>query len=348
MNLSTIKGCIFGGAIGDALGKPVEKMEYKKIVEEFGFDGITDLLVNEDGIAETTDDTQMTVFAAEGVLRAEIKANEVGIAHYPSIIYQSYLRWLITQDIEHNIEVPKDGWLFDDKTSFPTRDIDMNLVTILSAGKIGNTTRPINRNKSCNGITKIVPIGLTFDTHVAFEAATEVSAITHGHPTGYLAGGYLAYVISLLVKKVDLEEAIYKATLKLRENPNSKELLEKIYLAMSLAEENIADHKAIEKIGKGWNAEEALAIAIYSIFKHKNKYTDFYKKAVLCSINHDGDSNTTGNITGSIVGAFLGIKFLPREWVNKIESKNMLDQISSDLFQKYENTDEWMERYPAV
>ena len=38
--LDSVSGCIFGGAIGDALGYPVEFMKYKSIINEYGDDGI--------------------------------------------------------------------------------------------------------------------------------------------------------------------------------------------------------------------------------------------------------------------------------------------------------------------
>ncbi|MDI3482031.1 MAG: hypothetical protein PWQ97_1686 [Tepidanaerobacteraceae bacterium] len=65
------RDCLLGGAIGDALGWPVEFLRLK-IKNKYGKEGITDL-VSENGKAEITDDTQMTLFTAEGLLRAESK-----------------------------------------------------------------------------------------------------------------------------------------------------------------------------------------------------------------------------------------------------------------------------------
>src|SRR5262252_4934383 len=39
---SRVRGCLLGGAIGDALGAPVEFMRLEEIKERFGPDGITD------------------------------------------------------------------------------------------------------------------------------------------------------------------------------------------------------------------------------------------------------------------------------------------------------------------
>ena len=65
------RGCLLGGAIGDALGAPVEFMSLDRIMRKFGPEGIQDLQVDPTGKAQITDDIQMTLFAAEGILRAQ-------------------------------------------------------------------------------------------------------------------------------------------------------------------------------------------------------------------------------------------------------------------------------------
>lgn len=44
-----------------------------------------------------TDDTQMTLFTVEGMLRAIVRGRERGICHPPSVIHLVYIRWLHTQ-----------------------------------------------------------------------------------------------------------------------------------------------------------------------------------------------------------------------------------------------------------
>ena len=70
------KGCILGGAIGDALGRPIELKKLKEIKATYGSKGINNLTLNDKGIAEITDDTQMTLFTAEGILRANLKRED--------------------------------------------------------------------------------------------------------------------------------------------------------------------------------------------------------------------------------------------------------------------------------
>jgi len=91
-----IKACLLGGAIGDALGAPVEFDDLAKIRARFGPEGVTDFVPAYGREGAITDDTQMTLFTAEGVLRAHVRGVERGICHPPSVIHHAYLRWLLT------------------------------------------------------------------------------------------------------------------------------------------------------------------------------------------------------------------------------------------------------------
>jgi ADP-ribosylglycohydrolase len=94
-----VRGCLLGGAVGDALGWPVEFASLAEIRARFGRDGITELVIDPAlGAAAITDDTQMTLFTAEGLLRGICRAHHKGIGGPESCLGTSYLRWLVTQD----------------------------------------------------------------------------------------------------------------------------------------------------------------------------------------------------------------------------------------------------------
>ncbi len=59
-----------GGAIGDALGAPIEFLSYDAIIDKFGKNGVQTYVEHPKGKGEFTDDTQMLLFTAEGLLRA--------------------------------------------------------------------------------------------------------------------------------------------------------------------------------------------------------------------------------------------------------------------------------------
>ena len=91
------QGCLLGGAVGDALGAPVEFLRRTEILKRFGPRGIVDLAPAYGKVGAITDDTQMTLFTAEGMLRAYVRGMLRGICHQPSMIHKAYLRWLYTQ-----------------------------------------------------------------------------------------------------------------------------------------------------------------------------------------------------------------------------------------------------------
>jgi ADP-ribosylglycohydrolase len=73
-------GCILGGAAGDALGAPVEFMKRSEILARFGPQGIRDFAPAYGRIGAITDDTQMTLFTAEGLIRAWVRGLDRGRA----------------------------------------------------------------------------------------------------------------------------------------------------------------------------------------------------------------------------------------------------------------------------
>lgn len=64
--------CLLGGAIGDALGSAAESMSHAQILDRFGPGGITDYAEAYGGKGKITDDTQMTLFTAEDLLRGQM------------------------------------------------------------------------------------------------------------------------------------------------------------------------------------------------------------------------------------------------------------------------------------
>ena len=74
-----MRGCLFGGAVGDALGAPVEFERLDGILERFGPAGVTDLEQVFGRVGAVTDDTQMTLFTAEGLVRMHLRAVSRGV-----------------------------------------------------------------------------------------------------------------------------------------------------------------------------------------------------------------------------------------------------------------------------
>jgi hypothetical protein len=83
-------------------------------------------------------------------------------------------------------------------------------------------------------------------------------------------------------------------------------LMAMVNKALELAKKDIPDHEAISQLGEGWTGDEALAIAIYCAMRHLDSVED----AIIASVNHDGDSDSTGSVCGNIMGAIYGYEHI--------------------------------------
>ena len=95
-----------------------------------------------------------------------------------------------------------------------------------------------------------------------------------------------------------------------------------------LAKTDMPDVEAIERIGGGWTGHETLAIAIYSAAKHSDSFED----AIVSSVNHSGDSDSTGAICGNIMGMLLGRSAIPEYYTKDLELLDVIEEIATDLF----------------
>lgn len=354
-SLSNFTGCLLGGGIGDALGAPTEFMQLEEILEEYGLDGVTDYVEFPAGQGKITDDTQMLPFTADGLLRSIQIANirKIGGANF-QIWQQSYLRWLYTQDKGLSDEALKgvnlDGWLIKEKKLFSTRAPGLTCLGALRSGKAGTMKNPINDSKGCGGIMRIAPAGLVLsDPGTAFKIGCELAAITHGHPTGYLASGAFAAIISYLNEGYKLSDAISSTIQLLKSYPNHEETLEAINKAVKLSEKPNPSFQNIMEFGEGWIAEEALSISLYCALS----YPDDFEKSVILAINHSGDTDSTGALTGNLLGLILGEEGIPSKWIKNLELSDVIKTVGEDLYKEATNKttdlydDVWEKKYPA-
>ncbi len=339
------RGCLLGGAIGDALGRPVEFLSLPDIQQQYGAGGTQDLRLAEYGQAEFTDDTQMTLFTAEGILRAQTRGILKGITHPPSIVFYAYQRWLLTQGYQRvaEYEWAYDGWLFGIEELYERRGPGNTCLTALYSRTQGTMEEPINNSKGCGGVMRAAPAGLFYEKNEAFKRGAEFAALTHGHPSGYLSAGTLAFLISSLMDGTDIETAVADSLAELQQYAGHEECTASLEKAVDFSKKDLPDTEAIPQIGEGWVGEEALAISVYCALK----YREDFKSALIAAVNHGGDSDSTGAIAGNIVGAYLGLGKIPPGWVEKIELRDVLMQTADDLFDGYLGKGVDWDRYPG-
>lgn len=322
-----IHSCLMGGAIGDALGAAVEFMSLPEIRSSFGKNGLQDYAPAYGSIGAITDDTQMTLFTLEGILRARLRFLGRGLCHIPAVVYHAYIRWLITQqciDPELLDETINSGWLIQQDELHSRHTPGNSCISSLQQYPgMGTMDEPINNSKGCGGVMRIAPIG--FFVADPFQTGCEIAALTHGHPSGYLSAGFLAEVIHLLDSDHSISDAIQAARNRLKQFSRHQEVLQAVDHAIRLAENNEASPENVAKLGEGWVAEEALAISLYCTMVAQD-----FRHGVLLAVNHSGDSDSTGAITGNLLGMIYGIDGIPAEWIAHLEVRNMIEEMVED------------------
>ena len=357
-----VRGSLFGGAVGDALGYPVEFLRSREIFKRYGEKGICEYRL-ENGQALISDDTQMSLFTACGLLYGDTRYRMRGMgAPMETYIYAACLDWLSTQRGGEPEE--KVSWLCNVPALYSLRAPGNTCLAALGSGQMGTMEKPFNNRKGCGGVMRVAPVALFCkntgekDRIKAIDKlGAAAAAITHGHPLGWLPSAALVHVISRLIYGGrtygqglrDILRECEDTLLDLfGDGEDMQNLFHLIALAEKLAENDRPDVENIEKLGGGWVAEETLAIALYCCLR----YPDDFDKALIASVNHGGDSDSTGAVAGNIMGAICGYDSIGEKWKAELELKDVILEIADDLTDGYrmsefsDYTDEkWEHKY---
>lgn len=348
-HLDAIRGSMIGGAIGDALGYEVEFSHESEIFRRFGPRGIQMYAIKHPGEkARISDDTQMSMFTAAGLLFGDTRGSMRGIRGEPrSYVAMAYQDWLLTQEMTYT-EAQKErqdgkrrtvSWLLDVPELYARRAPGNTCLSALRSAQLISDyiARPCNTSKGCGGVMRVAPLGLSYGDlgieEVDREAA-QLAAITHGNSLGYLPAAVLVHIIHRIVfprEELTLKQIVEEARDTVRklfpEDSNMDALCRIINLAIALSENKKDDLDNIHALGEGWVAEETLAIAIYCSLKYQNDFD----RAITVSVNHNGDSDSTGAVTGNIVGALLGYAAIDEKWKKDLELIDVILELSDDL-----------------
>lgn len=338
------RGSIVGGAIGDAFGYPIEFIfTHRDIVAKYGDCGLVDYDTSYPWLEENvrnykalfSDDTQMTLYTAEGLLEAENN----GAPLMPAI-RNAYISWFGPQ-VGMKVQTSYKSELSQNK--------DLNLrrapgnTCLSSLAAIYSGEEPMNDSKGCGGVMRVAPIGLFGASHnwplaKTAKIAGEAAEITHLHPLSTYSSAALAVLCQLCATTESVDSNIFKKYVKqtllvvsevygeyASAMEDFKEIINK---ALSFEDNLMQDWEVIENsLGGGWVAEETLTIAIFSILRH----FDDFKGCMICAVNHGGDSDSTGAVAGNIIGAILGYDAIPGYFKDNIQLEDLLLSIADRL-----------------
>ena len=348
------RGSLVGGAAGDALGYAVEFDRLYEIRLDYGDAGIHDYRLHDDGLAIFSDDTQMTLFTAEGLLAA-IADGKTTVREILPFIRNAYLDWFTTQTsrMGESLEASESPGLqptqkgarslLSEPRLWARRAPGTTCMSAMAAVKAGHYV--LNDSKGCGGVMRVAPIGIFAGAHPqqmsveeAGRLAGRAAEITHLHPLSTLSSMALAMIVArcilssgtisranlraIVLDTLDSLADIYPAN-----SSDLSYLTSLVNNAMTLAMSDVSDTAAIRHLGEGWVAEETLAIAIFSVMRH----IDNFEACLVCAVNHDGDSDSTGAVAGNILGAHLGYDAIPQKYKDSLELLPLLIDMADRL-----------------
>ncbi len=272
-------GSLVAGAVGDALGAPVEFNSHEAILVRFGRAGIVDFAPVYGRRGAITDDTQMALFTAEA-MRAmpaprhggndpvEMPTVEDALPRL-GIAYQYWLRGQGARStITAQLEGPQAaalGYAHSRLAALPAmRSRRAPGLTCLSALEQMRAfdERAINQSKGSGAVMRVAPVGLFVAGYVgeerlrrdpaalasAIDAAWTIgaasAAITHGHRAAHQCAGYLSALVMLLVAGRRAAEAELMLQQRVGQDPANLEIrrvLAEVDAACEIARRRLAD-----------------------------------------------------------------------------------------------------------
>lgn len=238
-NIDKYRGCLLGGAAGDALGYAIEFDREEAIAARYGSRGIRNYRLDKRGLAPFSDDTQMTLYTANSLLcslaalsaqasdsaqasggaqasdgtqasggsqassDAPARVSPTALAAYaPAQMAQFYVEWMYTQVSPYPLAEPK-AWISNLPELFASRAPGITCLNACEAMASG--AKVVNNSKGCGGIMRMAPAGL-INTSPGFSGVelqrlgAQLAELTHCHELGWMPAGVFAHIVSLLAR----------------------------------------------------------------------------------------------------------------------------------------------------
>ncbi|GAB4509546.1 MAG: ADP-ribosylglycohydrolase family protein [Anaerolineae bacterium] len=285
---------LFGLALGDAIGWPVEFTELTQIKTIHGPMGIQE----PPDPALYTDDTQMTTALTEGLLDAGLNAP---LDTQMAAVGKRFIEW---------------------RDTAPSRAPGNTCLAGVARIESGMTWREagIATSKGCGSAMRVATIGYFYRNDEArlYEVARASGMLTHGHPAAVAASIAAAYLVKLALTGAHTHQYIAK-TLAFCDGISDE--FDAAMLRIGHVLGWVDEEAAMRHIGEGWVGDEAVALALYCVLRYDDDYVACMRRAA----NSNGDSDSIACIAGGIMGARLGsLAGLPAEWVARCENHDYL------------------------
>lgn len=302
-----IKSVLFGVAVGDALGVPVEFMSRETIrrnpvADMIGF-GTYNLPAG-----TWSDDSSLTFCLAEALIGG-FQLDAIG---------QNFV-----------------GWCNDNYWTPHGKVFDIGNGTRYAISRIANGEKPefsgaVDESNNGNGsLMRILPLlfyMIDKPIHERFEIVKKVSSITHGHIRSIIACFYYLEFAKLIFEGNDKFETYTSLQTALPEFLSSLGIVQmEIDLFGRILKGDIHQLSDQEIQSSGY-VVHTLEASIWCLLTTTN-----YQEAVLQAVNLGNDTDTTASVTGGLAGLLYGIQSIPEHWLTQLARKEDIENLAERL-----------------
>lgn len=302
------KEILFGVAVGDALGVPVEFESRGKIAES----PVTDM------IGYGTHNMPPGTFSDDGSLTFCL-AEALTLDFDVNIIAQNFIKWY------RESYWTATGEVFD--VGNATQDAIIRLEKGIEPELAGGIDPESNGNGSLMRILPLLTNIIDKPINERYKIIKQVSSITHGHIRSVIACFYyLEFARQLLQGKDKLEiysnlqTEVTDFLISLSINPVEIKLFDRLLAG------NIEELGAEEIYSSGY-VLHTLEASIWCLLT-----TDNYRDAVLKAVNLGEDTDTTGAVTGGLAALLYGFESIPEHWIMQIARQSDIYDLSDRMY----------------
>lgn len=259
-------GCYVGQAVGGSVGAGVRAIDPAELTGGEAWPEVYPPVFGGTGLI--TGETQVSLFVLDAMVRAGIRRRRAGAADPVAEVAQGLRRWLQTQ--EPRLDGPADGWWPGHEQLRAKRWPDHTTLAVVRAGALGTPERPVNDSRAATVLPRAAAAALwSADAGQVFDLGARIAALTHGHPIAYLsAGAYAVLVHTFLSGISNPARAVHAALDELARRPGHEPVSQALATVLEPEEEGAEANPAaqIKALGAGWDAHEALAMAVHAAF----------------------------------------------------------------------------------
>lgn len=308
--LAKIKSVLFGVAVGDALGVPVEFNDRQTISKN----PVTDMIgygTYNLPAGTWSDDSSLTFCLAEALTK-DFDLNAIG---------QNFINW-----VHHQYWTPR-GRVFD--IGIGTRQAIDRIAKGEKPEFAGGSKDIDNGNGSLMRILPLLFYIKDKPINERYEITRQVSSITHGHIRSVIACFYYLEFAKQIWEGKDkfeiyrnLQTEVANHLTNLEINPKEIDLFDRLLKR----EIHTISEDEIQSSGYVLHTLEA---SIWCLLT-----TDNYKEAVLKAVNLGEDTDTTSAVTGGLAGLLYGFDNIPEIWLQQIARYDDIENLAERLADK--------------